>query len=300
MTDQIQTHATNRELGMSEIGAILGLSQFASAADVAIKKLSHQPDIKAQPTGDTSPMYWGLANERAIADAFGVVMDVKVRADGHTYRKDNLRTVCHLDYRIEGQPAIVECKHPGSIFSGDWGEPGTASVPEYILAQCHGQMWHVDKAERVYVPRLIGHRFDVYCIERDENWFPVLEKAVTDFWALVDVGDIPPLDYSRSNVNDTLKLMYPDFHPGDVVQLGDREQALQHELDDVSAQRLELEKAEAALKARLKHRVERHQFGLLPDGRAYKRSVTKRKGFTVAASEIDTFRLLKELPAVLR
>lgn len=292
-------------LGMSEIGALLGLSPYQSPADLALEKLGRVDrfeGVEEGPKGKGSPLYWGKKLERSIAEGFQDLMTehrgepVKVRKDGRRYSKADLRTVCHLDYRIQGEGSAVECKRPGNLFIGDWGDEWTDAIPEHYLVQCHGQLWHNENLERVYVPRLVGHELFVYVVDRDERWFSLFENRVSEFWAYVDAGQVPDLDFHRRNVKSTIEAMYPDVDADQVLQWGETELALTTSIKAMAERRLECAKAEDAMKNELRFRMGSAAFALLPDGTCWRRQVQKRAGYTVEPSEQIDFRHMKKPP----
>lgn len=291
-------------VGMSEIGALLNLSPYKSAADLALEKMGRATpdDLTPSPKGKGSPLYWGTKLERSISEGFEDLMTeirgepVKVRKDGHRYEHKELRTVCHLDYRIEGEPSAVECKRPGNLFVGDWGEEMTDQIPTHYLAQCHGQMWHNPNLERVYVPRLVGHELFLYVVERDERWHDVLAHRVADFWQYVDAGKVPDLDFRRRGVKSTIEAMFPDIDADAVLRWGDEELALTKSVQVMAEKRLECTKAEDALKNELRFRMGPAAYALLPDGTCWRRQRVERKGYVVDDSEYIDFRHLKKPP----
>lgn len=292
-TDHIaESHKNN--IGMSELSALFGLNPFKNSVDMYLEKSpASEPKepIEPRPVGDTAPLYWGLALEHEIARGFGEYMadyrgePVKVRSDGREYRDEATRTVCHLDYRIVGEDSAVECKRPGSIWVGDWGEQMTDQIPPGYLIQCHGQMWRVKNLERVYVPRLVGHSLFVYCVDRNPGIFDLFEEKTRAFWDYVDREEVPPLEFEHARFDETIKRLYPGYN-GELIELGATGQAYTEALETLSTDRLILEKAEKIYKRKIRALLGENSFGLLPDGKLWQRQATEiadelvpRKGF---------------------
>lgn len=298
-------------LGMSEISACFGLNPFKSMVDLYLDKTAEVPKdrIEPAPVGDTSPMYWGLKLERQIAEGFADAMTeirgepVKVRSDGNEYKDEFTRTVCHLDYRIVGENSAVECKRPGSIWVGDWGEEFTDAIPPGYLLQCHGQMWRVKSLERVYVPRLVGHKLFIYTVERSEAVNEMLEKRALDFWDYVDRREVPPLDYTHSRFDQTIKRLYPGYN-GEVIKLPAHSQAYTDTLDTLAEDRRTLEKAEKIYKRKLREMMGENSFGILPDGKLWSRYIQEFPEEEAPRKARQDHRLKKttksKLPAAVR
>lgn len=292
-------------VGMSELGALLGLSSFKSPADLALEKMGKRPtgdDITPTTTNEFAPMYFGNKFEPTIAECFQDWWHernpddvVKVRKDGREYADDDTRTTCHLDYRIEGRPHAVECKASGSTFVDGWGQPMTDEIPEYYLVQCHGQMWRVKSLERVYVPRLVNFALTVYVVERNDAYFDLFDERIREFWQYVDRGEIPPIDWTHRTARQTIETIYPGVD-GSVVEFGPDELALTTSYRAMSDRRKECADAADAIKNELQYRMGEAACALLPDGTCWRRQRTKRAGYTVEPSEYLDFRHLKKPP----
>lgn len=94
----------------------------------------------------------------------------------------------------------VEAKTAG-IFGpiiGDWGEPGTDELPEYILVQCHVHMECCNK-QVCYVPVLLsGKGFVLYTVHQDQVIADAIRETSLDFWENFVEKDIPPPDVMPS------------------------------------------------------------------------------------------------------
>lgn len=292
-TDHI-AESHKKYIGMSEIAALFGLNQYKSAVDLFLEKSGKvkKPRLEPKPIGETAPLWWGLELERSIAKGFAETLSdvrgevVTVRSDGREYIDEETRTVCHLDYRIEGEGSAVECKRPGSIWVGDWGDQWTDQIPPGYLLQCHGQMWRVKSLERVFVPRLVGHSLFIYTVNRRPEMFELFEKATREFWDYVDNDTTPPLDFQHSRIDETLNNLYPGYN-GELIQLDEKAQAYTDTLETLAADRLALEKSEAFYKRQIRALLGENSYGLLPNGKIWKRQATEiapeekpRQGFT--------------------
>lgn len=102
----------------------------------------------------------------------------------------------HLDRRIVGKRAFLECKTTNAYDNRMWGEEemGHEGVPAHYLAQCDHYMM-CDDSEYCWIAVLIGGSgFRKYRIERS----PVREKkllaAELQFWDMVQRNILPPIE----------------------------------------------------------------------------------------------------------
>lgn len=287
----------NKVLGMSEIGAVLGLSPYDTAADVFLLKTGRREPLgEPKPTGPTAPLYWGLKLERAIAEGVSDHLSRPVRKDGREYTKPEFRTVCHLDYRLAGEPVACEIKRPGSIWGGDWGEPWTDEVPEHYLAQVHGQMWHVPTLEYVLACRLVGHSLSIYKIERNPSWFELFERKIPEFWEYVDADEMPPVDYMHRNAKDTIETMYPGIN--EQVLHWDGHMEAKTELYDIAKKdRLDADKRVKSIQNEFRDAMGEAAFAIMPSGRTWRRQMQSRDERVQRAYDFIDLRCLKRAPA---
>ena len=195
-------------LGGSDIGAILGLSQYRTAVDVWMEKTG-----KHQSKKDSLPLRFGQFAEEFVASEYAL-------STGYTLAKHENAIIHpqydfmqgHIDRLIieEGTPFInsagqiqakrlLECKTANPFAKLEWGEVGTDQVPLTYLVQCAWYMMlsNIDQADLAV---LFGNAdFRIYEIKRDhELEHMILERAI-DFWENHVLKDVPPKIVSESD-----------------------------------------------------------------------------------------------------
>jgi predicted phage-related endonuclease len=120
-------------VGSSEIGALLGVSEYGTAMTVFTQKLFPEERTEAH-------LSWGHDVEKAILAAHQ-------RTEGFLYLESPGTLVHPMNPAVCATPdafgvrsfsapkVVLECKNSQSFNAGKWGEPGTDSVPLAYVAQ---------------------------------------------------------------------------------------------------------------------------------------------------------------------
>lgn len=107
------------------------------------------------------------------------------------------------DYRVVGEPAILECKTRSVWFKKEFGEPGSDEIPMGILTQCLAQlavMQPLVGVNRVDVGVLFGgNEYLQFMVHYDKAAVDRLIERVGDFWQHVQSGT-PPAPQSLADV----------------------------------------------------------------------------------------------------
>lgn len=179
-----QLEIRRKRLSATDIGAIVGVNPYQSAADVQFSKL-----YELVPLEETEAMAVGNMCERPLIEWAAKEID---RADRIEYP---LPTVIHPsepllcctgDARIIAEPIGLEAK-TGGIVRGfasreEWGDAGSDLIPEMYRCQTFTQM-AVLGFEVVYVPALIAGRGRVlYTIERDQDAIDGILEFAPRWW----------------------------------------------------------------------------------------------------------------------
>lgn len=176
-------------LGGSDIGPMLGLSQWKSPMDLWAEKIGHKPydDI-----GDRDAVRFGILLEAIVAKEFARRTGKKVRRMRKTrvHKKFDFM-LANIDRDIVGERAGLECKTASAWLQQHWGDTGTDDLPLYYLTQCAHYMEVLDY-DRWYCAVLIGGQdFRWYVIERNEAIATALIEKESQFWRSVLSG-VPP------------------------------------------------------------------------------------------------------------
>lgn len=175
-------------LGGSDIAAIMGVSPYRTALDVWLEKTGRQA---AQDVSDVEAVYWGIANEAAVADRWARDHpECKVRRLNATLVGRPGWKRANLDRMVVdgGRPSVLEIKTASAYKAGDWAD----GVPTYYLTQVTWYM-AVTGWDMAHVAVLIGgNDYREFDVPRDEEDVRAVTEAATDFWESYVVRDVMP------------------------------------------------------------------------------------------------------------
>ena len=147
------------------------------------------------PPGEITPRKIGTLLEDPVcklySDATGRKIQRRTKAVHH---KQHPFIRAHLDRVVVGQAGekrIVEAKTADQGNWREWGEPGTDDVPSNYLAQVQHQMACSD-ADVADIPVLIGKRFAIYEVPRDQEIIDLIIDAEVRFMREHVEPGIPP------------------------------------------------------------------------------------------------------------
>lgn len=234
-------------IGATDSAAILGLSRWGTPLSVYLEKVGEQP-----PKESTLPMWLGNRLQEVVAELYTAQTGSRLRADNRHHRHPQYDwLVCHLDYRVWGDPdTLVEVKTARSIEG--WGAAGTAEVPVDYWVQVQHEM-AVTGAHTVHIAVLFGHYdFKVYVVERDQLFIERLIAACDEFWHVHVLARVQPLPSAKDTelVNARHREVREPLAPATVEQLKLVEMYRQAKLNLKQAETRETE-----LKNRLKELI---------------------------------------------
>lgn len=169
----------NAWIGSSDAAAILGLSPWQSAADIQAQKLG-----LLEPKGEPGELAQiGTALEAGIADLTATRIGCRLVKPRGPYRSLGCLSA-NVDRQIERAArgaSPVEIKDSG--IDEDWGQPGTAEIPAYVLAQVTHQLICTEAKDAI-VARL-GRGWNrglyLYTIRTDDPGVAALIEAMTRY-----------------------------------------------------------------------------------------------------------------------
>lgn len=272
-------------IGGSDVGAILGVSPWKSAATVYLEKIGEIP----LEGNDSERMRIGRDLEEYVAQRFSEATGKKVRRNNHMLHHDDYPFIfADIDREVVGENAILECKTTNSYAKSQW-ENG---APIYYELQCQHYML-VTGAERCYIACLIGNEaFTYHVIERDAEAMSALLSIEKDFWMnYVEAGQLPPPDGSE-DYSEALRKMYPGGDE-ESVELSSKASRDIARLD-VLNEEIKERKAEAdLLKQEIQLEMEDAETAFAIDGR----KVTYKSG---ERTSLDTKKLKSERPDIYK
>lgn len=197
---QIQQRA--RGIGASEIGAIVGVNDFASVHDVWLTKLGLADFV------ENDAVRMGNYFEPAIAQMYA-------DKSGHPIAKCTwtcegrepwmLATPDYVDFEMR---CLIEVKHVGFRQMHKWGSESDG-IPYSYLVQCQWQM-HVTGARNVIVIAVLGGvEFRQYVVSYDAALAQVLEDAARAFWFGNVLPRVSPAVDGSEGAKRMLTALYP-------------------------------------------------------------------------------------------
>lgn len=229
-------------IGSSDIAAICGLSRWAAPIDVFLDKVNGTNNV-----ANTIPLRMGHALEPLIAELYAERTTHTLEQCGtivHPVRTWQLATPDRLAHVITGARKVVECKKAWD--SNGWGEEGTDQVPPDYLVQVQWQL-DVTGLYDADIAVLMGHRFAIYSVRRDDELCAQLRDAAENFWrAHVLTKEPPPVDGSEG-----FKRYLSDkygTHDRTVLDADEHMESVAAKLESVVRDLGRLEKEEARLK----------------------------------------------------
>jgi putative phage-type endonuclease len=208
-----------KSLGGSDMGAVLGMSPFASPTTVWMDKTGKSPDKE--------PSEWmrlGTDLEEYVARRFTEKSGLKVINDTATLRNDKYPHLhANIDRKVVGQKAGVECKMISTLNEKKYRN---GNFPDNYYTQCVTYL-AVSEYDRWYLAVLIyGIGLRIYQMTRiandvkpewcessvyvDDGEIEALTNTGEEFWKnYVETGALPPSDGSKATT-DALATIYPE------------------------------------------------------------------------------------------
>jgi putative phage-type endonuclease len=184
-------------VGSSDSPAICGVDLFKTPWDVWAEKTGH-----VEPFAGNEATERGNLLEPVILNWAERELGVPFRRDiFHGVSRGDARLCANLDAEcvVDGAPVIVEAK--SATNPDEWGQEGTAEVPERVLVQTHHAM-AVTGYKVAYVPVLLPvfNRFEfrLYRVERNDQLAQAIAAEAEKFWTEYVVTGTPPPDSEPS------------------------------------------------------------------------------------------------------
>lgn len=251
-------------IGGSDIGAILGVSKYASPVDIWLRKTG-----RAQPYEQTPAMYWGVVLEDVVAQEFQRRKERKIQRVttqlAHPERSwmianidralvcpDMSGTVRWKDGRLTTRE-LLECKTSNAFAAKDWGDEDTDELPLTYNAQ--GQ-WYmgVTGAEVCHYAVLIGGSdYRTYQVERDDDLIKGMIEKAEEFWFKHVIADVAP---EPQTADDAVALFPKD--DGSEVEGNDEDHTNYLRLLGLKKDIAELSQVKDEVEAQLKIRMGSH------------------------------------------
>lgn len=293
---RVRTHG----IGGSDIGAICGVSPFASAKQIYFKKTGQYEDALKPGEGSLERMHFGHMLEPVVAEEY------VLRTGNKLINIDC--TLCHKDYpwaranidrliveeveQPDGSTVIVpigilECKTTSEYNNDEWDE---GDILESYMYQLQWYLWILGLAHGAFACLVGGNKFYYYDVYRnDELISNTLIPAAEKFWNY-NVKELVEPEMQAVD-NELTKLLYGDCEKGSEVELqDDTANDLLQSIVDCKAQIKEIGAIQKEAENRIKDRLKNKEIG-------YSRDFVV-KWTPQSQTRVDTEKLKKTFPDV--
>lgn len=268
-------------IGGSDCAAVLGLSTYKTALELYLEKRGEL----ANSYEETEDMWWGRMMEPIVRQKYAEKTGrVVLMPPGTLRHPEHPFMLAHIDgyttdrRGYEGKTAFR---------SLGWGEEGSDEVPQSYLLQCHHYLT-VCQFPVWDVAVLIGRKYATYEIPADHEMSEMLIEAETDFMRRVREGDPPALDYTHKTSVDVMRKVYKGTD-GRRVMASVEAVKVRATLQSAQAAEKAAKAAINAAKAQLLEEMQSAALLAFDDGKAFRRQLTQRAGYTVSSTEfLDT------------
>jgi putative phage-type endonuclease len=203
--DAPRQHRRPWGIGGSDIGAILGVSPYRSAAHVWAEKVREGKDGEAV---GPLPMRLGIYLEPFVVQEYEALTGNTTRQQTATlHHPEYPELFGHVD-RLATRTSqarvaldvVLECKTCSAWRANEWGPAWSDQVPAEYLTQC---LWYLGltQCSEAHLAVLLGNTdFRVYRIQRDEELQRHMFEAAHRFWVEHVLTETPPSVRTRNEV----------------------------------------------------------------------------------------------------
>jgi predicted phage-related endonuclease len=284
--------ARRNGIGASDIASILGHG-FKSSTEVFLDK-TRQDDGEPE---DSESLDTGKLLEDDVLELYlrrrrrsGADPVIWTRPFSFFRSKSNPIFRASLDGIVTNETIALNAKTAIGGFD-EWGEPGTDEIP---LRNIYGALWEMFVLGPEYVehhtPTLLGGKFDIWTVRRDDELIEDMVKRAEAFWEHVKNGTPPEPSIGSSGEKKALAKLYGNVDKTSVV----RAEGEIAEIIPLLVQKIEERKAakkeEDIMKARVLAAVG-NSYTISTDDIALICPVTRKK-------TVDSQRLKAERPAI--
>lgn len=193
-------------IGASEIAAVCGLSPWASATDIWMRKRTPTRGPLIDGNIDSMPIRIGNALEEPLRLMYERETGLDVVKPDITFRHQEFPFLLATpDGICEAQGHGLEIKNVGARMASAWDE----GVPDYVELQCRQNM-AVLGLERWDVAALLGGSdFQIFTLHRDQELEQTMIDAAVHFWNEYVLTDTAPPEDDPERKRELLKVLFP-------------------------------------------------------------------------------------------
>jgi len=188
-------------IGATDAPVVCGRSPFRGPFDKFAELCG-----STAPLIPTDAMLWGIRLQPVVGQAWAEEHGRKIKACRYIYELEP-GIFSSYDYEIvppKGEPVteLLEVKTTSQYAAREYGEEGTAEIPEGYVIQCQHEMACRPGILRVHVAVLVGgQKLRSYVVERDEELIEDLLRIERTALSNARAGIPPPMDGSEAASN---------------------------------------------------------------------------------------------------
>jgi len=192
-----QLRARKKGIGGSDAAGICGMSKWKTAYDIYLDKTEEKKGSEEF----VEHLYWGNNLESAIIKRYEEDTGNSVTKFNETRCSSEYDFIlANVDGIVENKRILVEAKT--SRYPNQWGEAGTADIPQEYLIQCMHYMYVYDLDE-AHIPVLfMGCDFKIFKFKRNIESEKSLIDIEKNFWVNNVLKRTPPI---LTNTEDAKK-----------------------------------------------------------------------------------------------
>ncbi len=254
-----------RGVGGSDVGKVLGVSEWGTAVDVWMEKTG-----RTAPVEQTEAMWFGTEMEDAVARRYAAETGVEIVRHNFMAVDEDCHLLGNIDrlvkptesglaaYQGEVRTELgLECKTSSQSPWEDVPLHYQAQVQTYMAL--HPSIQRFDVAASFYG---FAKAFKVYHVERDDEVIESIREAVKAFWEKHVIPDVPPTPTCEADC----KAIWKASNPLRKVYATDEVAKAVKSFKDMQARIKELEACAADVKASIMAAMEDGEILVAPDG----------------------------------
>jgi len=279
-------------IGGSEIAAIMGLSRWTTPLRIWAEKIG---EIERKDLSDKEYVQLGNELEDFVAKKFEKETGMKVRRDTRTFThpKHNY-LVAHIDRRITGSDALLECKTCSAWKAKEW--EGEEIPTEYIM-QVIWYMGITGMLKSAYIAVLIGgQKFRYKEIKFDQELYDKMIDAAVHFMEFNILENNPPIAVASDN--ETLLELHPDPKNEKLIEATEDIETALDLFQELSKHITEMNKEKKEIEAKIKQVIGSNAGLRTPKYKVFWSKI-KKDEYVVKAQEFRLLRITKRKEIVI-
>lgn len=273
-------------IGGADASATLGLSSRQTALDLYLEKTGQVP-----PTPDNPYLKWGRLLEPVVRQEYAEQTGRVVRLPTDMLRHPKHPFMIGHPDGVTDDERLYEGKCART--SDGWGEPGTDQVPREYLIQTQHYLALTGFSVADIAVLIGGNDWRLYEVPADRELQQMIIDAEADFWDRLQRGIPPEPDWTSPLTADAISALYRGTN-GKVIDATPALATWREVFDEANAKAKTYASAAEAAKAHILWEMGEAAVLRFSDGKALRRKLTKRKGYTVDATEFMDARFVND------